>query len=1414
MKKLTSLLMLIAALTTGCVVSEQNTEGGRDGQVELTLRLSTPGGFTPPSLSRALSNKQETTITSLYMLVFDNTNTLRWKGSGAVTTDPADTSDGTGEFKITIPKREGEHTLMVLANPGDMTGYDGLTVDTSAYDNAVADLVVTSTGKLYSSGGTIPMWGEKSGVTLTAGAQSLDFDLTRAVARVDVGVGTPTKSLTDGSYRWDGVHDGNDISFQIKSIHVYKPNGSYSMMPAKANVTVDAGKIKVTAPTIPSTNTVESSPWEYGPFTSPLYSSRDIYLPESDVKQGEETPGGAKHNQRMAIVIGGVWDDEGDGDYSDDATSYFRADFVKENKLANVLRNHVYLLSVTGVTGRGYDDPATAYTGTTSNMTVEVLDWEDEIMEGIEWVGQKFFAFGERPVEMPAMTDTRTVQLLTNITDGFTMTRTGGGTLTAPTVTGSGNAVTYDGSPDFKYTLTLDSESGGQRAYTLTVETKTKNIGSTVRSDKWTLTAGALLSALFEVRQLASPTDPEPRAINITASGGTVLSTHTTAPEGTRVKVAATPASGYKFERWTATTSAITIDPSDATNPELAFDMPDQEVFLTAEFTMIPWIEVGQNSLVFLPRGASPGTITITANTAYTVTVSGAGFGIGTSASTGTTPITIPAPEEEGTTTERTITVTADDITGEMNRGRVTITASSGDPAPVVTVDLVQSAFAPTISSDKATLRFSATGGEDNAQEFTITTNYTWSYTSAGDAVFFSLDPSTTDGTGNQTFRVVPEAYTGNRPRMSTLTFVNGTAATTVAIIQDGKSTGSTYAVAGVADPADRGHMVTVKQEGGVIPIIESNAGDGVTFTTSPADPNDVTFDGWYLTKGTRPRDFPTDGVKTNPITITMRSDELELTARYTHKLWKVTLSNPAGMIISRDGANEATAEDTGVVSATTLGYTATDPHTDDWYYPPVITLSGASDTDGADNRATFDMPVGNVTVSVARGGLKPRYSITAQTGPATGIAAITAKYKNEAVDLTSETFRPGRVVELTAPASDPAGYEFIGWTLAGENFYLDGGTSQTATAGVKTISVVVPENNNGIATANYEKLYRITTAVSGGLTATQAGLSPTPTTAFDHSGTAQTISVSPTDPEGYEFVDWTLAGGVVLAGTGEATSTSRSISVIVPSADGGTATANFRKLYTLTASVTEGVTGVNISKTPDKSYYRTDETITISVDNDLTETHRLAGWTLVNATRESGSAVSADEGEVTNSITVKVTANATVKAVFEPLAYLFTLKQFTAGGTVTPSHASGTLVPVGTTVTLTINPNQYRDVASFEGISATKVNATTWSFTMPSQAVSVTPKWVADGVEWSSYTYHLGQTINEKEGGASFTPNDFEILVLRTPLGAPSFYVSKQPTMITGDVTISTKTVNESDGNKSYYLVFKVNSYGKVPMN
>ena len=56
-----------------------------------------------------------------------------------------------------------------------------------------------------------------------------------------------------------------------------------------------------------------------------------------------------------------------------------------------------------------------------------------------------------------------------------------------------------------------------------------------------------------------------------------------------------------------------------------------------------------------------------------------------------------------------------------------------------------------------------------------------------------------------------------------------------------------------------------------------------------------------------------------------------------------------------------------------------------------------------------------------------------------------------------------------------------------------------------------------------------------------------------------------------------------------------------------------------------------------------------MTVDNTLTETHRLAGWTLVNATRESGSDLDAT-GTVTNSITVKVTGNATVTANFESL--------------------------------------------------------------------------------------------------------------------------------------------------------------------
>jgi len=72
---------------------------------------------------------------------------------------------------------------------------------------------------------------------------------------------------------------------------------------------------------------------------------------------------------------------------------------------------------------------------------------------------------------------------------------------------------------------------------------------------------------------------PTPHSIIVTPSGSafsTVTRSHTSAPAGTEVTIAATPETGYRFVRWEVYSGGVTI--AEPTNPIQTFVMPDNPV--------------------------------------------------------------------------------------------------------------------------------------------------------------------------------------------------------------------------------------------------------------------------------------------------------------------------------------------------------------------------------------------------------------------------------------------------------------------------------------------------------------------------------------------------------------------------------------------------------------------------------------------------------------------------------------------------------------------------------------------------------------------------------------------------------------------------------------------------------------------
>lgn len=91
---------------------------------------------------------------------------------------------------------------------------------------------------------------------------------------------------------------------------------------------------------------------------------------------GYDLPNDVTKYATTRLVVGGVYDRMIDGEGNPKQT-YYRIDFVKNDQVTDVLRNNKYIFSLESVSGPGYDTPEQAATGVPVNITVNVIEWEN-----------------------------------------------------------------------------------------------------------------------------------------------------------------------------------------------------------------------------------------------------------------------------------------------------------------------------------------------------------------------------------------------------------------------------------------------------------------------------------------------------------------------------------------------------------------------------------------------------------------------------------------------------------------------------------------------------------------------------------------------------------------------------------------------------------------------------------------------------------------------------------------------------------------------------------------------------------------------------------------------------------------------------------------------------------------------------
>lgn len=404
--KLKWIFLSLIVILGGCTNDDFiDPEGGidRGTHMELLLTLNLPDAFTSPS-TYALNATKENTIKDFDVLVFKKNKTTGVETFLYATTGTADI-DGTGtpaqKIRVTLKKSSSsdeQHRVVVLANlrkaVEEATTRGDLVVGTAK--GTVLNRITFDSGKWNVTGDTytpLPMWGEASQcIAITASTNSTSLgtiNLLRSVARIDVGL----------NIRDNGESLGTLSNFKISQVKVYNANKKGQAAPFAMSGN------KVTLPSLPNGVAAGDMTYRLTPAGNGLI--REIYTAESDNKKaakGEET----------YLIIG--------GNYNGAITpTWYRIDFFEkgsdqspEEVKLDLLRNHIYRVNITSVSGPGYSTENDAKNSRPMNLKYSVQEWESGDMSDIVFDGQYALGISDKEYVLTGAESIQTLKIRTD----------------------------------------------------------------------------------------------------------------------------------------------------------------------------------------------------------------------------------------------------------------------------------------------------------------------------------------------------------------------------------------------------------------------------------------------------------------------------------------------------------------------------------------------------------------------------------------------------------------------------------------------------------------------------------------------------------------------------------------------------------------------------------------------------------------------------------------------------------------------------------------------------------------------------------------------------------------------------------------------------------------------------------------
>lgn len=334
-------------------------------KVKLTMKVSVPSS---PGMTRATGMEDATeslleTVKILAFKVADGDTLYAYTTDGVLSNDKKKI---TAEVKRSNPDTDQYCFLLIVNHPnGKLPALTGMNIK-QVKSEITYDYPETGWG--HSKG--IPMSGVTEAKAILGETEFGEIRLTRAMARVDVGV-----NYKEGFESASGLDP--DV-FRLRSVSVYRYNTKGKIVEGVYDSRrADKDSLRYLNP--------EPGQTELGRFMNGF-----IYLPESEA---------GDFSTATCLIIGAKYSTV-ETNWSSLPMNYYRVDFLdKEGKHLPIKRNHRYIMNIKSVAGEGYATEQEALKNAPANISVQITEW-NEILGDVEVSGNTHFACETRNINL------------------------------------------------------------------------------------------------------------------------------------------------------------------------------------------------------------------------------------------------------------------------------------------------------------------------------------------------------------------------------------------------------------------------------------------------------------------------------------------------------------------------------------------------------------------------------------------------------------------------------------------------------------------------------------------------------------------------------------------------------------------------------------------------------------------------------------------------------------------------------------------------------------------------------------------------------------------------------------------------------------------------------------------------------